>query len=68
MSVKTKHKTLLNNCVDNDEAILHQKEMDKDTYICGNCAHYSKTCFCILHPEYGELVEKDTCFDYKGGL
>ncbi len=70
MSVKTKHKALLNNCVDNDEVILHQREMDKDmdndTMICGLCGNYDFVMyFCDKHPEYGELTERDTCDDYK---
>ena len=37
-----------------------------DTMICGLCDHYSSDmCFCALHPEWGELVEMDTCDDYE---
>lgn len=40
--------------------------MDKtDTMICGLCQFYdSDMCFCLLHTEYGELCERDTCDDY----
>ena len=31
--------------------------------ICGTCKSYDN-CFCKIHPEYGELVEKDTCADW----
>lgn len=38
-----------------------------DEYICGLCDHYdSDICLCIIHPEYGELVEMDTCSDWEG--
>jgi len=34
--------------------------------ICGTCEFYnSDTCFCDKHPEYGELVEQDTCSDWS---
>jgi len=32
--------------------------------ICGTCENYDD-CFCDKHPEYGELVEKDTCKDWE---
>lgn len=34
--------------------------------ICGNCKHYNgDTLLCDKHPEYGELVEQDTCKDWE---
>lgn len=34
--------------------------------VCGTCKDYSSdTLFCDEHPEYGELVEQDTCDDWK---
>lgn len=34
--------------------------------ICGFCIYYdSDTCLCDLHPEYEELVEMDTCDDWR---
>lgn len=37
--------------------------------ICGNCKNYdSDTCLCAIHPEYGELVEEDTCDDWEEDL
>jgi len=40
--------------------------MDKDTTICGLCDYYdSDMCFCLLHLDYGELVEMDTCDDWE---
>ena len=41
--------------------------MNKTDYmICGLCKHFdSDMCFCMLHPSYGELVEMDTCDDWK---
>ena len=39
--------------------------------LCDDCIHYIPSSyddnvgFCGLHPEYGELVEKDTCDDWK---
>ena len=42
--------------------------MDKnvDTMICGLCKWYdSDMLFCDIHLNWGELVEKDTCDDYK---
>ena len=42
------------------------KESDKDTMICGLCAHYdSDMGYCEKHLNWGELVEMDTCDDYK---
>ncbi len=40
------------------------KEVNNDTMICGNCAHYDGR-YCMVHSEYGEMVEKDNCDDYK---
>ena len=63
---KAKYKALLNNCVDDDEAILYQRELNTDTMICGLCKFYdSDMCFCEKHLKYGELVERDTCSDYR---
>lgn len=39
-----------------------------DTMVCGLCRWYdSDMCFCEKHPEYGEIVEMDTCYrrEYK---
>ena len=37
-----------------------------DTMICGLCEHFdSDMGFCILHPEYGELCERDSCDDWE---
>ena len=30
---------------------------------CGKCTHYDGK-YCMLHPEYGEVVDRDTCKDY----
>jgi len=32
-------------------------------FICGTCTHYDGK-YCMLHLEYGEVCEKDTCKDY----
>lgn len=35
-------------------------------YTCGLCSHFnSDTCLCGKHPKWGEMVEMDTCSDYK---
>ena len=34
-------------------------------HICGTCGHYDDICFCLIHPEWGEMVEQDTCDDWK---
>ena len=63
-----KYKALLNNCVDDDEVILYQREIceNKDIMICGLCAHFdSDHCFCDIHLDWGEMVEMDTCDDWK---
>jgi len=45
--------------------ILTEDTFDTDP-ICGDCKKYnSDTCFCDKHPEYGELVEQDTCSDWS---
>ena len=63
---KIKYKALLNNCVDDDKAILYQRELDNSTMICGLCKFYeSDWCMCYKHPNYGELVEMDSCGDYR---
>ena len=31
--------------------------------ICDNCVHYDGK-YCMLHLEYGEVVDRDTCKDY----
>lgn len=40
-----------------------------EDHTCGTCKHYEDydliPCNCMLHPEYGELVEKDTCKDWE---
>lgn len=37
-----------------------------DPMICGNCEFYdSDTLCCERHPEYGELVEEDSCDDWS---
>ena len=42
------------------------KVKDKDLDICGLCRWYdSDTLFCSKHPNWGEMVEKDTCLDYE---
>lgn len=34
--------------------------------ICGNCKSYdSDTLFCAKHPEWGEMVEQDSCDDWS---
>jgi len=34
--------------------------------ICGNCKSYDcDECFCVIHPEWGEMVEMDSCDDWK---
>ncbi|MCK4320974.1 hypothetical protein KAX08_00425 [candidate division WOR-3 bacterium] len=33
--------------------------------ICGTCEHYDDICFCLIHPEWGEIVEKDSCDDWR---
>ena len=34
--------------------------------ICGNCQFYnSDTLFCDKHPEWGEMVEQDSCDDWR---
>lgn len=39
---------------------------DKDTMICGLCKFYdSDHCFCSRHLNWGELVEMDSCQDYR---
>ncbi len=46
----------------------HEKKIteDIDTMICGLCKFYdSDMCYCEKHLDWGELVEKDTCSDYK---
>jgi len=36
-------------------------------FICDNCVYYDGK-YCMLHLEYGEVCEKDTCKDYAEGL
>ena len=44
----------------------YKKIMLSKVMICGLCSSFnSDTCFCDKHPEYGELVEQDTCNDWK---
>ena len=42
--------------------------MDKDYDICGLCKWYDPDMgYCEKHLNWGELVEMDTCDDYKEG-
>ena len=44
--------------------VYHEKKID--TMICGLCGNYdSDTLFCDIHPKWGELVEMDSCGDYR---
>jgi len=45
--------------------VYHEKRLT-DTMICGLCKNYdSDMCYCEKHPEWGEMVECDTCDDYE---
>ena len=37
----------------------------KDITICGFCKHWDYG-YCLLHYDYGELVERDSCNDWEG--
>lgn len=40
--------------------------LDEPKMICGTCKNYKSWYgFCRKHPEYGELVEEDTCSDWE---
>ena len=48
--------------------IKEVKLLNREYDICGLCKHYdSDIPYCDIHPEYGELCERDTCDDYEEG-
>ena len=39
----------------------------ENDYICRTCQNYnSDMCECEIHPEYGLMLEEDTCDDWEG--
>ena len=44
--------------------VYHEKKID--TMICGLCRWYdSDMVYCEKHTEWGELCERDSCYDYE---